>query len=260
MSEATDATKDATRAAFEAARAAMGATAAPPVGVVVDATAHPSPAAAPTPTPPARDEATGNRWRARNRRRREKGLPPYTEQEQRDLDAKAGFGKPAAIPGAPPSPGALPARVTRDGLEAENAQLKAQLAGYRDADLARATGATFGMAWDVARRFFPREDRPLSDAETAELGKLWAPVLGPRLDKVAHAWPIAAAVAGTYQVLAPHVAAALEKPPADRPRVASDAVEPAAPKAGEPAAVVVPEKKAPPIENEGYTFDMGKGD
>jgi hypothetical protein len=247
----SDAAKDATAAAFAAARDTLGAA----------APGAPSPAAepitAPVQSPPAKDEAQGNRWRARNRRRREKGLAPYTEAEQRELDAKAGFGPRA--PGAP-APGAPPARATRDGLEAENAALKAQLAGYRDADLAKATGATFGMVWDVARRFFPREDRALTATETDELGKLWAPVLGPHMGKVAHAFPIAAAVAGTYQVIAPRVAAALEAPRPERPRVASDAVADAPPAPDAPAKVETPVAAAPKIDNGGYTFDMAGGD
>jgi hypothetical protein len=251
----SDAPKDAARDAFAAARDAL-----PQAGGVTTAGTY-QPAAvtlsAPVQSPPGKDEATGNRWRARNRRRREKGLAPYTEVEQRDLDAKAGFGtKPGAAPGT--SPPAAPARVTRDGLEAENATLKAQLAAYRDADLAKATGATAGMVWDIARRFFPREDRALTASETEELGKLWAPVLGPHMEKVAHAFPIAAAVAGTYQVIAPRVLAAMQPPAPERPTVASDAAP--APAPGTPAKVEAPPVKPAKIENEGYTFEMGGGD
>jgi hypothetical protein len=176
-------------------------------------------AAAPAFVRPVRDERRDNRWRTRNARRVKQGKVPFTDAEQLEQDRAAGLA-PAA-PAAPPIPGAAappvdgapvpraPGKLTRVELEQELAQLRALAATRFDADLENAIGSTAGVVWDTVRKFTPRADRALDVREKSELGRLWAPILGPRLEAVAYAVPWVAAVAATYEIFAPRVAGAI---------------------------------------------------
>lgn len=185
---------DAVDAAFDAARARVR---------------EPAPDATPAAGGP--DERTRNRWRTRNARRRARGKAELSDAENAAIDAQAGLAPEEAPASAGPGATAVvqgPARtgrMTRDDLEREVAKLRQRVAGIDDDDLRGAIGTTAGMAWDIIRQFTPNADRALSSTEREQLGRVWAPVLAPRLEAVAHAMPIVAAIAGTYQVLAPRV-------------------------------------------------------
>jgi hypothetical protein len=230
---------------------------------------------------PVRDERRENRWRTRNTRREKQGKLPLTDAEQLEMDRAAGLAPAApaapAAPGAPPVVDApqqrAPGKLTRVELEQELAQLRAQAATRADADLEQAIGATAGVVWDTIRKFTPRADRALDLTEKSQLGKLWAPILGPRLEAVAYAVPWVAAVAATYEIFAPRVAAAIIEDTTEPARVVAareadatrgnesrevkPAVEPSV-AAAEGASGLVP-PLAGPMEAApgGYTFEPG---
>jgi hypothetical protein len=255
----SDTDKAAAEAAFEAARASLREKAT-------------TPNADGAPSRPVRDEKTANRWRTRNARRRAAGLVEYSEAEQMDLDAKAGVGPTPSVsassPGVSPSSDAQPkppGKLTRVELESELVVLREKESARNDADLQHAIGSTFGIGWDTVRKFTPSPSREIPAPVRMQLGAVWAPVLAPRLAKVAHAMPIVAAIAATYEALSPLVREAMTEP-VTAPQVAvgggladvkaRDEVTPA------PSAPVVPAapKAAPLPQNFGYTASPEGGD
>jgi hypothetical protein len=231
---------------------------------------------------PVRDERQLNRWRTRNARRERQGKLPLTDAEQLDMDRAAGLAPAAPStptpPGSPPVADAAaqpraPGKLTRVELEHELERLRAQAATRADADLEQAIGATAGVVWDTVRKFTPRADRALDTSEKSQLGKLWAPILGPRLEAVAYAVPWVAAVATTYEIFAPRVSAAVTSDEVEAPKIvelrARDAqignearevrpvVEPTV-VAAEGASGLVPPMEGPmEAADGGYTFEPG---
>lgn len=177
-------------------------------------------------------EKRGNRWRGRNNRRKAAGLDPLTEAEQLAKDAARGLSDEDDAPDAPgesasgaaPSPGAgspgapsrgrpASARATRAELESELATLRLRVRAEDQENIDHALGETVRTLWDVGRRFTPSPDRALTDDETAVLGEVWGKVLGPRMQAVAHATPLIAAIGVTYRVFAPRIESAFDPAP-----------------------------------------------